>query len=60
MVDFNISLTSVQKSRQKKINKETELKIYISPYRLDRYIEHFIHKHQNTHYSQVYLEYSPG
>ena len=60
-VDFNIPLTSADKSSREKINTETlTLNDILSVMNLIISTEQSIQKQQSTHSFQVHMEHSPG
>ena len=58
--DFNIPLTTMDRSSKQKINKETmALNNILDQMDLTDISEHYILKQQNTHFLQVHMEHSP-
>ena len=56
--DFNTPLTSMDRSSRQKTNKATEI-LKETKEKLDlTFSGHYIQKNQNTHSSQVHMEYS--
>ena len=59
--DFNTSLTPMDRSSKMKINKETEaLNDTLNKMDLIDIYRTFTQRQQNTHFSQVLMEHSPG
>ena len=59
--DFNITLTSMDRSSRQKINNETQASnVTLDQIGLIDIYRALIQKQQNTHSSQVHMEHSPG
>ena len=59
--DFNIPLSPMDRSSKMKINNETQaLNDILNKLELLIFIGHSTQKQQNTHFSQVLMEHSPG
>ena len=57
--DFNTPLTTIDRSSNHKINKETIALNDTGPHGLDIYSEHFILRQRNIHSSPVHMEHFP-